>query len=73
MTSADNDNIPQEIFDSERMAKEALDEKMWDVQTVPGYIAELDPLEAEILGAFEEEALSFEDALASAVDLPGQE
>jgi hypothetical protein len=35
----------------------------------PGCIVEFDPDEAEAVGAFEDDALSLEDAAASAADL----
>jgi hypothetical protein len=42
-------------------------EKLQDA-TTPGYQAEFDPAEAEAAGAFEEDALSEADALASSHD-----
>lgn len=45
-----------------------LREKLADAQT-PGYQAEFDPEEAERVGAFQEDALSEEDAAASNTDL----
>ena len=44
-------------------------EKLVDAQT-PGYQAEFDPAEAEAAGAFQEDALSEADALASMHDYP---
>jgi len=41
--------------------------KLIDAMT-PGFIAELDPAEAEAAGAFEEHALTEADALESATD-----
>ncbi len=46
----------------------AVIEKLQDSQT-PGYQAEFDPGEAEVAGAFQEDALSENDALASAHDI----
>ena len=43
-------------------------EKLADAET-PGFLAEFDPEEAELAGAFREDALSEEDAIESAVDL----
>lgn len=43
-------------------------EKLADAMT-PGYAAEFDPEEAELAGAFQEDALTEEDAIESAVDL----
>lgn len=45
----------------------ALREKLADV-LIPGFQAEFDPYEAEQVGAFQEDALSEQDALDSAVD-----
>ena len=46
----------------------AIKEKLLDAMT-PGFQAEFDPEEAELAGAFTEDALSEEEALASDVDL----
>ena len=54
--------------DDERNAADALREKLLDAQT-PGYQAEFDPEEAERAGAFVEDALSEDDAVASHIDL----
>lgn len=45
----------------------ALREKMADA-LIPGFQAEFDPDEAEQVGAFQEDALTEQDALDSAVD-----
>ena len=47
--------------------QEVILEKLLDAE-IPGFQAEFDPLEAERLGAFEEDALSEQDALDSAID-----
>lgn len=47
---------------------ETLAQKLRDLE-VPGAVIEFDPEEAELLGAFEETALSESDALDGAVDL----
>lgn len=47
---------------------EVLRSKLTDAMT-PGFIAELDPAEAEAAGAFEEHALTEADALESAADM----
>ena len=47
--------------------QEIIHEKLLDAE-IPGFQAEFDPLEAERLGAFKEDALSEEDALDSAID-----
>ncbi len=44
-----------------------IDEKLIDMET-PGFQAEFDPLEAERLGAFKEDALTEQDALDSSID-----
>lgn len=46
-----------------------LTEKLADL-SIPGFVAEFDPDEAERAGAFEEDALSEEDARESVIDLP---
>ena len=47
--------------------EQVIQEKLLDAE-IPGFQAEFDPLEAERLGAFTEDALSEEDALDSAID-----
>lgn len=49
--------------------RQVIDQKLMDAQT-PGFQAEFDPDEAELLGAFREEALSETDALDSSIDQP---
>jgi len=44
-----------------------IDEKLSDMET-PGFEAEFTPPEAERLGAFEEDALSEQDAMDSTMD-----
>ena len=44
-----------------------IEEKLSDMET-PGFAAEFDPLEAERLGAFKEDALTEQDALDSTID-----
>ena len=51
------------------IAPDPVREKLSDAQT-PGYQAEFDPAEAEVAGAFPEDALSEADALASMHDYP---
>lgn len=46
---------------------EILREKMTDILT-PGFVVECDPDEAELLGAFYEDALTEDDALGSHID-----
>ena len=47
--------------------QEVITDKLLDAE-IPGFQAEFDPLEAERLGAFKEDALSEEDALDSTID-----
>ena len=54
--------------DDDANATEALSEKMVDALT-PGFQVELDPDEAERMGAFTEDALSDQDAQESTEDL----
>ncbi|WP_340124102.1 conjugal transfer protein TraD [Methylobacter svalbardensis] len=58
-------------FDRETAAADAFIEKMSDAETTPGFAVEFDPEEADMAGAFEEDALSEADALASSVDWVG--
>lgn len=46
---------------------EIIQGKLLDAE-IPGFQAEFDPLEAERLGAFTEDALSEQDALESTID-----
>lgn len=48
--------------------KPPLDEKMTDILN-PGYEVEFDPTEAELAGAFKEEAISEKDAAESSIDV----
>lgn len=68
-SNEDTNNLFEEITrNQETIAAEALQEKLADAQT-PGFEVEFDPEEAEMAGAFTEDALSEEDALESSVDL----
>ncbi len=51
--------------------QQVIKEKLLDMET-PGFQAEFDPLEADLMGAFEETALTEQDALDSVIDLPNQ-
>ena len=62
------DNVDQVVFDDEGNSNAATREKMTDILT-PGYQAEFDPLEADNVGAFVEDAMSEQDALESTDDL----
>lgn len=50
--------------------REILLEKLLDAQ-IPGFKAQFEPQEAELLGAFTEEAINEKDALESVIDLLG--
>ena len=56
------------VFDAKEDAAEALREKLSDMET-PGFEVEFDPEEAELAGAFVEDALSEQDALESNPDV----
>ena len=58
-----SDNQPN-TSDKDSLVKE----KLIDAMT-PGYQVEFDPEEAELAGAFVEDALSEKDALESSIDL----
>ena len=47
--------------------QEVITDKLLDAE-IPGFQAEFDPLEAQKLGAFTEDALSEQDALESTID-----
>ncbi|MCP5303744.1 MAG: conjugal transfer protein TraD [Pseudomonadales bacterium] len=49
--------------------RQVIAQKLVDAQT-PGFHAEFDPDEAEMLGAFKEDALSEVEALDSSIDQP---
>ena len=49
--------------------RQVIAQKLFDAQT-PGFQAEFDPDEAELLGAFKEDALSETDAQESSIDQP---
>lgn len=53
--------------DAAAVTREVVIEKMRDAET-PGFWAEFSPDEAELAGAFEEDALSLEDAIATDID-----
>lgn len=60
-------NQPPNLFDRVSDAAAALREKLADAE-IPGFQVEFDPFEAELAGAFVEDALSEEDAIESAID-----
>ncbi len=57
--------------DDLEIINQVVDEKLIDAQT-PGFQAEFSALEAEIAGAFEEDALSEKDAAESVIDIEEQ-
>lgn len=57
-----------ELPDDPDTQDQVIQEKLLDAQ-IPGFQAEFDPVEAERLGAFKEDALSEEDALDSSIDV----
>jgi len=61
--------IPDTGLNDREMWRQVIALKLFDAQT-PGFQAEFDPDEAELLGAFREEALSETDALDSSIDQP---
>lgn len=54
--------------DEMAVVRSVVREKLMDAET-PGFWAEFSPEEAELVGAFEETALSEADAVASGIDL----
>lgn len=63
------ENNQSSIFDDEANANDVVKQKLSDIGT-PGYQAEFDPAEAEKAGAFEEDAITEEDALEASSDSP---
>lgn len=61
--------IPDTGRNDRELRRQVIALKLFDAQT-PGFQAEFDPDEAELLGAFREEALSETDALDSSIDQP---
>lgn len=55
------------LLDRNQIARAVLEQKLIDAQT-PGAVVECDPLEAELAGAFVEDALAEADATASTED-----
>ena len=61
--------IPDTGLNDRELHRQVIALKLFDAQT-PEFQAEFDPDEAELLGAFREEALSETDALDSSIDQP---
>ncbi|MCP5303768.1 MAG: hypothetical protein H7A03_11625, partial [Pseudomonadales bacterium] len=62
-------DIPEAGLNDRKMKRQVIAQKLVDAQT-PGFQAEFDPDEAELLGAFKEDALSETDAQESSIDQP---
>ncbi|MCP5275536.1 MAG: hypothetical protein H6936_11965 [Burkholderiales bacterium] len=62
-------DIPETGLNDREMKLQVITQKLFDVQ-IPGFQAEFDPDEAEMLGAFKEDALSEVEALDSSIDQP---
>lgn len=62
-------DIPEAGLNDREMKRQVITQKLVDAQT-PGFQAEFDPDEAELLGAFKEDALSETDAQESSIDQP---
>ena len=60
-------DIPEAGLNDREMKRQVISQKLIDAQT-PGFQAEFDPDEAELLGAFKEDALSEVEALDSSID-----
>ena len=63
-------NKPLRDTESDHFALEILQKKLLDAQ-IPGFKAQFEPQEAEMLGAFTEDALNEKDALESVIDSLG--
>ena len=68
MTQQDSMDPTDMIPDDAASAAAALRDKLTDL-LIPGYSVEFDPDEAEQAGAFQEDALSEQDAAESCLDL----
>jgi flagellar basal body rod protein FlgB len=69
---ADDDtkpDVPDTGMNNRNIRRQVIAQKLIDAQT-PGFQAEFDPDEAELLGAFTEDALSETEALDSSIDQP---
>lgn len=65
-------NKPPRDTETDHFDQEILHQKLLDAQ-IPGFKAQFEPLEAEILGAFTEDALTEKDALESVIDILGSD
>jgi hypothetical protein len=64
-----NTMIEKNSINDDISVEDALIEKLSDAESTPGLEVEFDPDEAEKAGAFEEDAISEDDALDSSADL----
>lgn len=71
MNMPDNDQIPPRLTDEE-VLRETVKEKLQLASDVPGLVVEFDPEEAELAGAFVEDALTDEDAWEARYDDRGE-
>lgn len=68
-TGVPSDTARTLLPDEAHIDHAAVLEKLADAR-MPGYLVDFDPHEAEVAGAFREDALSDDDAAASAYDYP---
>ena len=71
MNDFENDKvIAEEVLGESRenIVQETINKKLDDTM-IPGFVADFDPEEAELAGAFHEDALSERDAQDSVVDI----
>ena len=68
-TNSDIADTAETSLNDREMKRQVIAQKLVDAQT-PGFQVEFDPDEAELLGAFNEDALSEVEALDSSIDQP---
>lgn len=68
-TNSDIADTAETSLNEQEIRCQVIAQKLVDAQT-PGFQAEFDPDEAELLGAFKEDALSEVEALDSSIDQP---
>ncbi|MCW5608875.1 MAG: hypothetical protein KIT26_12625 [Nitrosomonas sp.] len=68
-TNSDIADTAETSLNGREVQRQVMAQKLFDAQT-PGFQAEFDPDEAELLGAFKEDALSEVEALDSSIDQP---
>ena len=67
--TATNSDTTETSLNDQDIHRQVIAQKLVDAQT-PGFQAEFDPDEAELLGAFKEDALNETDAQESSIDQP---